>query len=148
MISDLFRRNGRYSLPYLIYLHDEGCNIEMRFVNDVNDVEFDGHVYKAGSFDYVPNTTVSGFDGGGKLTITIKNNLVVDLIETYRNVVLEAVGALNQNGEITELKSFEHRYGSGKVNRFQAVFSFDKDDRLDMTFPALLWNRDNNKGNS
>lgn len=148
MFSDLFSRNGSYSLPYLVYLHDEDKNIEMRFVNDVNDIEYEGHVFKAGSFDYVPNPTVSGFDGGGKLTITVKKNLVIDLVETSKKIILEAVGVISRKGNVSELKSYVHKYGTVKVNRFQAVFSFAKDDRLDMTFPALLWNRDNNAGNA
>ena len=40
----LAQQHGRYSLPYLIKLHDDKNTIVMRFVNDVKNITFNGDV--------------------------------------------------------------------------------------------------------
>ena len=144
----LAQQQGRYSLPYLIKLHDDKNTIVMRFVNDVKSITFNGDVYTAGTFSYKPNASEQGLTGGGTLEISVQGNAVIDLIETYREVRLDVVGCIMQDGNIAELKSFRHHYGKVKTDRATAKVTFEKDDRLSMTFPALIWSAFNNRGNS
>ena len=144
----LAQQHGRYSLPYLIKLHDSENKIFMRFVNDTKNVTFNGKLYTAGTFRYTPNASEQGFSGGGSLEISVQGNAVIDLIETYRDVRLEVVGCIMQDGTIIEVKSFRHHYGKVKTDRATAKFTFEKDDRLSMTFPALIWSAFNNRGNA
>ena len=144
----LAQQHGRYTLPFLIKLHDDKNTIVMRFVNDVKSVTFNGDVYTAGTFTYTPNASEQGFTGGGTLEISVQGNAVIDLIETYREVRLEVVGCIMQDGNIAELKSFRHHYGKVRTDRATAKFTFERDDRLSMTFPALIWSAFNNRGNS
>ena len=144
----LVQRCGAYSLPFLVHLHSEDGSISMRFVNDTRSVEFEGKTYGAGAFSYSPNASEKGFDGGGKLEITVCGNSVIDLIETKTAVRLDVVGALDERGEIEKLYTFAHHYGSVKADRKTAEFTFNKDDRLSMTFPSLVFSTSNNRGNS
>ena len=144
----LIQQGGGYSLPYLIRLHSEDGEFSMCFVNDVSDVEYDGETYSAGSFSYVPNASESGFDGGGKLEITVHGNTVINLVETKRTVFLEVTGVINDDGEIEPVATFRHHYGSVSVDRSKASFTFEKDDRLSMSFPSMIFSTSNNRGNS
>lgn len=145
----LARRDGAYSLPYLIKLYDPSETIVMYLVNNNENIIYNGITYIASTFEYTPNASESGFNGGGSLKIAIKDNQVVDLIETYREVKLDVIGILNKaDGTITELRTYRHHYCEVSGDRTNAVFTFSRDDRLDMTFPALIWNAANNRGNS
>lgn len=139
------RRNGSYSLPYLITLSAGGQVI--RFVNNNTDLQYEGNTYSAGSFLYTPNAEELGFSGGGSLEIAVIGNSIIDLIEQNRGVTLRVIGALCEDGSVTPITSFSHHYGKVRVTKTKAVFTFEKDDRLDMTFPALIWSRVNNRGN-
>ncbi len=143
------RRNGAYSLPYLIKLYDPTETLVMHFVNNTENITYDGITYTATAFEYSPNASESGFTGGGTLKIAVKDNQVIDLIETYSEVKLDVIGILNKSdGSITELRTYNHHYGEVSCDRTTATFTFTRDDRLDMTFPALIWNAANNRGNS
>lgn len=144
----LCRRNGAYNLPWLIYLHDQANNIQMRFVNNTSNIVYDENTYQAGCFKYSSTAGEHGFSGGGTLEISVVGNSVIDLIETYRAIKLEVIGTLCEDGTVTAIKTFSHHYGKVKVSRTKASFTFEKDDRLTMTFPALVWNSFNNRGNS
>jgi len=144
----LIQRNGTYSLPYLIYIHDEENTYELFFVNNNSDVYYDGNTYHAGAFSYNPNDSVMGFDGGGKLEISVKDNFIIPMIEVAKSVKLEVIGAINERGQIQQIKTFKHHYGTVSVSRTKATFTFDKDDRLAMTFPTLIWSNQNNRGNA
>lgn len=145
----LCRRSGGFSLPFLIHLYDDKKNIEMFFINnsDVN-VLYDGNVYLKSVFTYKPNISVYGFDGGGKLEITVLDNQTIDLVERYNDIHLDVVATMNEQGQFTEIKTFRHHYGTVSGNRKTISFDFDKDDRTEMTFPTLIWTTLNNKGNS
>lgn len=142
------RRTGGYSLPWLIRLSDPDDTTVLRFVNDVQNRSHGGNTYLASSFEYTPNADGQGFDGGGSLSIVVTDNNIIQLIETYYNLKLEVIGVLLDDGTVTEVKSYMHHYGSVKWNGRTAAFTFERDDRLDMTFPALIFSHYNNRGNA
>ena len=148
VFEKLIRRSGSYSRHYLIHLYDSGSNINMYYVNDNADCTYDGHTYTAGSFKYTPNGSDNGFDGGGKLEISVKDNSVIDLVETYRSIYLDVVACINEDGTVTKITGHSHHYGTVTGNRKTVSFDFAKDDRQEMTFPTLIWSNINNRGNS
>jgi hypothetical protein len=148
IFAELVKRNGGYCLHWLIKLYSPDEAIVMRFVNNNADVEYDGETYTAGAFNYKPNNAESGYNGGGSLDISYIGNQVIDLIESYKQIRLDVVAILNERGEITPYHRYQHTYGSLQASRGKAKFSFAKDDRLEMTFPALIWNASNNRGNA
>lgn len=142
----LVQRCGAYSLPYLVHLYD--ASHSLYFVNNNSDIEYMGNVYKAATFGYSPNPSALGFDGGGKLEITAKDNLIVDMAEEQKNVRLDVVGGINERGIVQEIRAFRHTYGTIGGNRKTVTFTFDKDDRLGMMFPSMIWGNQNNRGNA
>lgn len=144
----LVQRNGAYSLHWLIKFSDKNDNIVMRFVNNNSDVEFENETYTAGTFSYKPNNAESGYDGGGTLEISYIANQVIDLAETYKKIRLDVVAIIDEQGQITPYHRYTHTYGNLSANKGKAKFTFAKDDRLEMAFPALIWNAANNKGNA
>lgn len=148
IFEKLISRHGGYSLPYLIYLHDEEKNIEMRFANSRDDLTFEGNVYKAGTFKYISNARKKGFNGGGKLEITVKNNQTINLVEYYDSIFLDVIGAIREGNQIEEMKRYSHHYGKLNGDRQKISFSFNPDERQEMTFPMLIWSGLNNHGNS
>lgn len=146
------RRTGGYSLPFLIKLYDINNTEELYFINDVQDRVYETKTYKAATFEYFPGKDETGFGGGGTLNIAVTEldpelNKIIDLIETYRVICLDVVGCLLEDGTINEIKSFTHDYGTIDWDGKSAQFRFERDDRLDMTFPALVFSHYNNRGN-
>ena len=148
-------RNGAYALNWLIKITGKtkgNTDVEIFYVNNNEDVIYNAQTYKATAFDFTPNKCVQGFDGGGKLEITARDsggkiNDILQTVNTSQNVSLEVIGVFNQNGEVTETKSFAMNYGSISISRDKISFTFEKDDRLQMTFPALIFSHYNNRGN-
>ena len=143
----LFRRNGAYNLPWLITLSDSNNTTVFRYVNDNTDITYGGSTYTASCFNYKPNAREIGFSGGGTLEISLVGNNIIDLIESNTQVKLSVVGVIRTNGTVEAIENFSHNYGKVKVQGMKATFTFEKDDRLNMTFPALIWNNYNNRGN-
>lgn len=149
-LERLMRRNGAYSLPYLIHLYDDNSihNIDMYFINDRKNFRYNGVLYKAAAFSYEPKAPVLGLSGGGTLKIETDDNYVINLTDNYTSIRLDVIGALMEDGEVTEIRAYRHHYGTVKISAGQVEFTFEKDDRLQMKFPALIWTRNNNKGNA
>ena len=146
------RRTGSYSLPWLIRLYDKAETESLYFINDTQDRIYETVTYKKSSFSFIPGSDASGFNGGGSLEIAVSEmdfdqNKIIDMIETYRVICLQVIGCLLQDGTISEVKTFNNSYGSVEWDGKRAKFSFDRDDRLDMTFPALIFSHYNNRGN-
>ena len=138
LFNILTNRTGSYSLPWLIKLCDEDENIILRYVNDKADIEYLGDTYKATALEYKPNPEALGFDGGGTLSIYCgSDEYVIDLIETYRKIQCEVVGALYQ-GTVSPVSVFFHTNGNVMWDGKRADFTFEKDERLAMTFPAIV----------
>lgn len=145
-IEKLVQRNGAYSLPFLIEIknHDETEGI--RLANDVRNIEFENQVYLASTFTFSPADTVLGFDGGGQLSITVIDNNLIELIERNANLKINVVGVILDD-DVTPIQSFRSFYCTVKWDGVRAEFDFEADDRLNMTFPALIFNHYNNRGN-
>lgn len=133
-------------MPWLITLSDFSDETVMRFVNNTVSVSFNGFIYSAAAFEYTPNAEQLGFSGGGKLNIAVTDNEIIDLIESKTRIKLSVVGCLLSNGAVSEIKTFSSSYGSVSWNAKKASFIFDRDDRLDMTFPALIFSNYNARG--
>ena len=146
------RRTGGYSLPFLIKLYDKDETESLYFINDTQDRVYETVTYKATAFEYIPGKDETGFGGGGSLNIAVTEldsemTKIIDMIETYRVICLEVTGCLLEDGTVTEIKTFSNSYGSVDWDGKSARFTFDRDDRLDMTFPALVFSHYNNRGN-
>lgn len=146
------RRTGGYALPWLIRLYDDDETESLYFVNNSDSITYGGNTYVASTFTYTPNASEDGFGGGGTLEIAVGENGpetdILDMIQTYRSVRLDVIGVLSDNGTVTEVKTYANHYGSITWTAKKATFDFDKDDRLEMTFPALIFNASNNRGNT
>jgi hypothetical protein len=86
-------------------------------------------------------------DGGGTLDIAVTDNSVIDMIEAYRSVKLEVVGVLVDSA-VTEIQGFSHTWGSVSWDGKKASFTFEKDEKLTMTFPSILLDPSINRGNA
>lgn len=148
-LEKLIQSSGGYSLPFLLHLYTKDRKVDLYLVNDTKDVSYGGKTYKAAAFTYTPNVPTAGLDGGGNLSIfSQEQNLVIPLADTYSEVFLDTVGAINEKGTVTPLEFHSHHYATFSAQGSKATFNFEKDDRLSMNFPALIWNRMNNRGNS
>lgn len=146
----LIMRNGSYSLPYLIYIKGSSSkgDIELYFVNNNEDVVFEGKTYKASAFKYSPSKSEYGFTGGGSLSLSCAEERILELVESSSSLELIVKAVIDDENNINELKTFTHSFGRASVKKEQIDFSFDADDRLQMTFPTLVWSAQNNRGNS
>lgn len=144
--AKLCRRTGGYKLAWLITISDPDDTMIVRVVNNNADIAFGGNTYLASTFNYSPGEMIHGIDGGGTLDIVVTDNAVIDMIETYRSVKLDVVGAL-VDGVVSELQGFTHTWGSATWDGKKASFSFEKDEKLTMTFPAVIMDASINRGN-
>jgi len=128
-------------------LSDPNDTTILRVVNNNADVDYGGHTYTASTFNYLPGEAVHGMDGGGTLDIVVTDNAVIDIIETYRSVKLEVVGVL-VDSTVSEVQGFSHTCGSVSWDGKKASFTFEKDEKLTMTFPSILLDPSINRGNA
>ena len=147
-IFNTLRKSGGYSVPYLIRLHDKDNTVQYYFINDNRSIEYDGQVYTASTFNYTPNAPLQGADGGGRLEIQVVDNLLIEALETHTTLYLEAVGVLLESGEVEEIKTHRHKYGEAVWQERTLTYTFEADDRMGMTFPALVFSTYNNRGNA
>ena len=145
--AKLCRRTGGYKLAWLITLSDPDDTTILRVVNNNANVSFGGHTYTASTFNYLPGEAVHGMDGGGTLDIVVTDNAVIDIIETYRSVKLDVVGVL-VDSSVSEVQGFSHTWGSVSWDGKKASFTFEKDEKLTMTFPSVLLDPSINRGNA
>ena len=145
--AKLCQRTGGYKLAYLIKLSDPDDTTIIRVVNNTANVSFGGDTFHASTFSYMPSEAVQGFDGGGTLDIVVTDNLVIDVVETYRSVKLEVVGVLIDS-TVSEIQGFTHTYGAVTWDGKKASFTFEKDEKLTMTFPSVIMDSLINRGNA
>lgn len=149
VVEKLMAEAGTYTLPYLIHLYSPDNSVNLYLINDNKSVTYNENEYKPAAFSYTPNADSSGFSGGGTFTVAAKErNLIIPLVDTYKEVYMEVIAVLNEKGTISELKKRNHHFASVSFENDKATFTFSKDDRLSMNFPSLIWNRLNNRGNS
>lgn len=146
--TELFNKffsGGAYSLPYLIQFTCEQ-NI-LLFVNSNEDVVFNNNTFKAATFEYI-RPDIMG-DGGSLKISGMKNSLIEFLEDSDNQMRLDVVGILLENGDIEELRSWTHMYGTVTYNdKMEISFTLESDDRLKMTFPPYKFDTDNNRGNA
>lgn len=142
-------RGGAFSLPYLIKMYHPDYG-SLYFINNNEDVTYDGHTYKAAGYKYTAPQTIGGVLKNGTLEITAIDNEVIDIIDASDELFeVTAVGVLNNDGTITPCKLYKHQYGSATITEdMRIVLSFTNDDRLEMTFPPYIFDSDNNRGNA
>ena len=132
-------RAGAYSLPWLVKLSNSAGTTILYRAGNTEDVVYGGHTYTATALEYKPAAEVLGFDGGGSLSIYCgKDDTIIDLIESNRQILLEVVGAINDDGTISPVSVFYHTTGSVDWDRTKATFTYEKDERLSMTFPSIV----------
>lgn len=133
---------GGYSLPFLVHLSaPNGKNIDI--ANNNEDIEYGGHVYKASSFTYSPSST-------GDSTFSaelVENNEIIDILEEQREFRMKVVGIFNGE-EVEEISAYRHSSGEGTWDGAKLEMKLNKDERGTMTFPALIFNSYNNRGNA
>lgn len=143
LFNELFD-GGSYSLPYLIHFSHLSAG-DLYFVNSNQDVTFNNITYKAANFSY----TEPDYQGNGaSLSFSlIDNDLTVFLDKADENATITIDGVINQNGTITQIKTFNHSYFSANWGTDLTLsLSFSLDDRFNMTFPPYVFDSDNNRG--
>ena len=132
-------RAGSYSLPWLLKFSNADDSTILYRAGNTEDVVYGGHTYTATAIEYKPAAEVQGFDGGASVSIYCgSDDTIIDLIESNRTILLEVVGAINDDGTITAVRVFYHTTGSVDWDRTKATFTYEKDERLSMTFPAIV----------
>ncbi len=139
---------GGYSLPYLVHLYDgkkdgSTSTSHIRLINDSRDLEWNGEAWLASAFDFSPSD-----DGESSLRITVEGNGLKSLMDSEYVFNAEFTGILLEDGSVTPIRGYRRSYGTATWSGKEAEISFDTDDRLEMTFPALIFNAYNNRGNS
>lgn len=148
MSENIFRKlceGGAFNLPYLVHLYNDDSSENVYLINDNSDFTYSGNTYKASNFTFTYNA-----DGSSNLEVELvdSGNAIIDLFENNYNFTAEIVGVLKESGDVYVIKSFKHDYASATWNGKSASITFEGDDRLSMTFPTLVWNTYNNRGNS
>lgn len=143
------RRTGGYSLPWLITLSNGTSTLY--YINDTANLTHGGHEYVASTFTYIPSPDENGLSGGGTLEIAAADAGtagIIALIQSATALTFEVIGVLLDDGTVSEIKTFAHSYGTVRMNGRKASFSFERDDRLGMSFPAIVFSHYNNRGNA
>ena len=136
-------QGGGYSLPFLVKIAAPDGSGALYLINDNVSLEYNGNTYKPSSFEYTPNDT-----GEGSFSIeVVEHDTIIDLLENYYELNIEVIGVLNGD-EVEEIGSWRHKYGTAVWDGKQLEVTLDQDDRLEMTFPALIFNSYNNRGNT
>ena len=136
-------QGGGYSLPYLVKIADPDGENALYLINDSISLSYGGNTYKPSQFEYTPADT-----GEGTFNIELaEHDGIIDLLENYTELNIEVIGILNGD-EVAEIASWKHKYGTATWDGAKLEVELDQDDRLEMTFPALLFNAYNNRGNT
>ncbi len=142
-IYRLLSEGGGFSLPFLVHLYDEARNVDIRLVNDNENVEYNGDTYESSDFSYTPNDS-----GDSALEIELaEHDRIIDLLEDNYFFHVDIIGVL-YDGEVAPLSRDRHLYGEGTWSGKTLSMKLGKDDRLDMSFPAMIFTSYNNRGNT
>lgn len=146
-IFNLLFSGGKISLPYLLKFSHETAG-EVLLVNNNEDIRYNGELYEAASFDYIPPS----LDGSGaslNITSLPNDNTLFEFLENadskYR---LDVVGTIAAGG-VQAIKAYTHFYGSFDMAENGGInFELGNDDRLGMMFPPYKFDTENNAGNA
>lgn len=131
---------GGYTLPTLLCITSVDAAVSI--VNDVRPIVYDGKTYLPSNFTYKPSD-----DGGATLEVeTLEaGKPILDILESGEGFTVDAVGIV-YDGDVVPLRAYHHKWGSATWDGKSATLKLDGDDRLGMTFPALLFTAYNNRG--
>lgn len=134
---------GGYNLPFLVHLSSSDNATHIYLINDNTDMTYNGHTYAASNFTYSPNMS-----GDSTLNVElVEHDEIIDLLEENEYFNVEVTGIFNGE-EVEAIGQYKHKYGEGTWNGASLELKLNKDDRGDMTFPALIFNSYNNRGNN
>lgn len=137
---------GNYARQWLVKISHPTAGT-LYYVNNNEDVAYEGNTYKSAGFDYTPPDK-KGEGASLEISATDNYELVEWLENADYNYTLEIVGIIN-NGEVNRIKAFKHFYGSvsmGEDNKLS--FSLENDGRLNMIFNVYQYDTDLNRGNA
>ena len=137
---------GAFSLPYLITVGD-GTS-ELNFINDTVSLTWQGKTFAASNFTFSPGT-----GGDSTLEIEVVDNTLISLIDGITGAEgarLKATvrGVLLEDGTVQPIRSWHAQYGNAEWGQGKMTLTFTGDERLKLTFPPLVFNTYNNRGNS
>lgn len=142
-IARALAEGGGYNLPFLLHLYDPAETTHIYLINDNADFEYDGITYAASNFTYTPNN-----EGDSSLSVEIvEHDEIIDLLENNYYLNAELIGIFNGE-EVEAIGQYKHKYGEGTWDGMKLELKLNKDDRGEMTFPALIFNSYNNRGNN
>lgn len=134
---------GGFNLPFLVHLSSPDNATHIYLINDNQDMTYNGHTYSASNFTYSPNK-----NGDSTLNIElVEHDDIIDILEENEYFNIEVIGVFNGD-EVEAIGQYKHKYGEGTWNGAKLEMKLNKDDRGDMTFPALIFNSYNNRGNN
>lgn len=134
---------GGFSLPFLLHLFNPAETVHIYLINDIKDFEYGGNTYAASNFTYSPNR-----EGDSSLSCEIvEHDEIIDLLEDNYYLRVEVIGVFNGE-EVEEIGQYKHRFGEGTWDGMKLDLKLTKDDRGEMSFPALTFNSYNNRGNN
>lgn len=134
---------GGFNLPFLVHLSSPDNATHIYLINDNQDMTYNGHTYSASNFTYSPNTS-----GDSTLNIElVEHDDIIDILEENEYFNIEVIGVFNGD-EVEAIGQYKHKYGEGTWNGAKLEMKLNKDDRGGMTFPALIFNSYNNRGNN
>ncbi len=134
---------GGYNLPFLVRLSNPENTLNIFLINDNQDMSYKGIVYSASSFTYTPNTS-----GDSSFSVElVEHNAIINMLEDNYYFKVEVIGVFNGE-EVEPIGLFKHKYGEATWDGMKLDMKLNKDDRGGMTFPALIFNSYNNRGNN
>lgn len=140
-IARALAEGGGYNLPFLVHLYNPAGTLHIHLINDNEDFVYKGQTYLSSNFTYSPNR-----DSDSNLNIElVEHDEIIDLLEDNYFFYVEAIGIFNGE-EVEEMGAYYHKYGEGVWHGDKLEMKFNKDDRGEMTFPALTMNSYNNRG--
>jgi len=144
--SRLFQRDQGFSLPVLIELkHPE--KITWHFTSNNKDIQWGNNLYKAVPMSYTFPASKDGVPQGGKLEIDIDihNEDGYELLRWFDELdyraSIEAVGLINEQGEIVPISRIAQSHGSVAWDGEKISWTPGPDDRMNMQVNP--WQADN-----
>ena len=134
---------GGYNLPFLVQLSSPDNSKNIYLINDNKDMVYNGLTYSASNFTYTPSQ-----EGDATFNVElVEHDEIIDLLEENNYFNVSVIGVFNGK-EVEELGQFKHKYGEASWDGMKLEMKLNKDDRGSMTFPALIFNSYNNRGNN
>lgn len=136
-------QGGGFTLPTLVKLTSESGDDAVYLINDNEDLTYEGITYKASNFSYTPSD-----NSESTLEVEIvESDKIIDILENSYHFQAEFT-EIFYDGEIEAFSTRKHYYGEATWDGLKLELSIERDDRWDMTFPALIFNNYNNRGNT